>query len=348
MKTMKRMTVMLLIVAMLCTALIPCASAAALTDIEGHWGQTYIEYWVERGVVNGYPDGTFRPDRYITRAEVCKVLALAYQMPTDVEPTDFSDVEEDSWYYDYVQTCAAFGSVNGYPDGTFLPLGNITRSEAVKMVCLSAGLSVRDTGCEGFGDYSDIPEWAVGYWNALYNQGVIDGYPIDGCLHPNDYITRAELVKILCFVTTEIKIYELSVKIEDNIGNAVSDKSEYLTGDSYVIATLVPLLIANYDNFDAAFPSYKMRELLDQGLEIAQRGYANDWDEATLAEWEAYLVASFSEAEGERSLIDLMTNVHTTVATVARDSDYVFTFYDTKEGRTDIQYTVTIRVEVMD
>ncbi len=347
MKTFKRIALILLAVAMLCSVIVPSSATVYLSDIQGHWAQEYIEYWVERGVIGGYPDGTFHPNQKITRAEACKVLTVAYEMPTDVEPTAFTDVAASSWYYGYVQTCAAFGSVNGYPDGSFKPEGNITRNEAVKMVCLSAGLSERDTGCEIFVDYEEVADWAKGYWNALYHAGAIHGCD-GGVLRSEDYITRAEFVKILCFVFTEVKIYEMSLSIQDNLGNVVSDKTSYLTGDACVVSTLVPMLIANRENFAAVFPSGDMRDLLDAGVAYAQAGYADGWTEEELAVWQNYLDTNFGTVGGERPLIDLLTDVVTTVSAVARSEDYVMTFYDTEEDRTDVQYTVTIRVDVMD
>ncbi|MBE6928303.1 MAG: S-layer homology domain-containing protein [Ruminococcaceae bacterium] len=343
----KRLISIVLALSIVLAAMVGFTSATVkLTDIEGHWGQAYIERWVEEGVIGGYPDGTFRPDQFVTRAEVSKILATAYKMPAATTPKNFSDVPANAWFYDYVQACAAFGAVNGYPNGTFMPNGNITRSEAVKMVCVSAGLDLVDTGYEVFADAGKMPEWAGGYWNALIKAGVIDGYE-NGTLRPTDLITRAEMVKILCFAV-KAKIYKLDVSIVDNLGNKVSDSASYLTGEAYLVDTLIPLLVANRENFAAVYPSGDMRDLLDAGIAIAKEGYKDGWTDEELATWNQYLTDGFSEVGGELSAISILSDVTTTIATVARDSDYIMTRFDTEEGRTDIQYTVTIRVEVMD
>lgn len=345
MKNIKRIVSVLLVAAMLCSMAV-CVSAAGFTDIENHWAREYIEHWTELGVINGYGDGTFRPDQKVTRAEVSKILTAAYRLPTDVEETKFSDVSAAEWFYDYVQACAARGIVDGYPNGTFKPNGNITRSEAVKMVCLAVGLSQEETGYEKFSDANQMPAWAAGYWNALIKIGVVEGYE-NGVLRPNDMITRAEMVKILC-VAVEVKIYELTVSITDNLGNVVSDKASYLTGEAYLVNTLLPLLVANRENFAAVYPSGDMRDLLDAGIACATQGYADGWTEEELAAWEKYLEDGFSDVEGEKSLIDVLTDVTEMIAAVERNEDYVMTRFDTEEGRTDIQYTVTLRVEVME
>ena len=348
---MKKAFALLLTVVMVFSLCLTVSAASRFPDVTGHWAETYIENWADKGVISGYSDGNFRPDQAITRAEVAKVLALAYEMKTYGEATNFTDVSESDWFYTYAQLCSSNAVINGYPDGSFQPDAPITRSEAVKMVCLAAGLTVKDSGIEegNFVDVDKVPEWAVGYWNALYHAGVIDGYKEDASLRPLRNISRAELIKILCKAFSEVKIYELTVTIVDNLGNEVSDTASYLTGDSRVVETLVPLLVANRDNFAAAFPSDDMRDLLDEGVAIAQAGYAGGWTEEELAQWQAYIDEHFGEVQGDPSAIDYVSNVTSTINTMKMDVPYELkTFFDTDEGREDINYTVIITVSVME
>lgn len=347
---MKKITALILAVVMTLAMIVPVSAAVSFPDVKGHWAQSYIEKWTDKGVINGYPDGTFRPDQQITRAEVTKILALAYEMDTDVEKTNFTDVSSEAWYYIYAQACAANKVVNGYPDGSFRPDNAITRSEAVKMVCLSAGLTEKDSGIEtvGFVDVDKVPQWSVGYWNALYHAGVIDGYP-DATLRPVQNITRAEFVKILCKAFSEVKIYELYVEIQDSLGNKVSDKASYLTGDSRVVETLLPMLIANRSTFAEVFPSVEMRKILDEGIAIAKAGYAGGWTEEELAQWQKYIDDNFGSVQGDPSAIKYVSNVASTINTMKMDVPYELkTYFDTEEGREDIHYTVVIMVSVMD
>ena len=345
---MKKVIAFMVAAVLILTAILPAAATgASFTDVEGHWAESYIEKWAAKGVINGYGDGTFRPDQLITRAEVAKILALAYEMETDVEPTAFSDVAADAWYYDYIQACATSQIVGGYPDGTFLPNNPITRSEAVKMVCIAASIPERTTGVEDFPDADQIPDWSVGYWNALHKAGVIHGYE-DGTLRPVQCITRAEMIKILCMTFSEVKIYEFTVTIADNLGNVVSDGSSYLTGDSCVVEVLLPLLVANRNNFASAFPSGHMRDLLDQGIDLASAGYDNGWTEEELAAWQSYIDESFEDVAAEPSAIEYISNVESTINLMEMDVGYTAQFYDTEPGREDIQYTVTITCSIMD
>lgn len=95
---------------------------------------------VAKGIVEGYEDGSFRPDEHINRAEAMKVLLLAAKPEILHEPygniPDFSDVTGDEWFGSYVKLGNAYSIVDGFPDGSFRPGHPITRAEASKVVLL--------------------------------------------------------------------------------------------------------------------------------------------------------------------------------------------------------------------
>lgn len=105
------------------------AGAAQLTDIDGHWSEQYVEYGVEHGYINGYPDGSFKPDASVTRAEFATMLNSAVGITQKAE-ISFFDVEENDWFYPEIQKAVYAGYVAGYEDGSFLAQNNITRQEA--------------------------------------------------------------------------------------------------------------------------------------------------------------------------------------------------------------------------
>jgi len=93
----------------------------------------------ERDIVQGYPDGTFRPDSPVNRAEALKILLAAVALPElEVESGTgtFSDVPSDAWFSPVVAQAAGYQLLSGYPDGTFRPEQSITRAEAAKLVYL--------------------------------------------------------------------------------------------------------------------------------------------------------------------------------------------------------------------
>jgi hypothetical protein len=98
---------------------------------------------VELKVVNGYPDGTFKPDNKLTRAEFAKLLVAALRVqPDPTAPVPFPDAQEHwSAKMGYLQAAVKMGALNGFPDGSFRPDAPVTRAQAVKIIVAAAGLS---------------------------------------------------------------------------------------------------------------------------------------------------------------------------------------------------------------
>lgn len=118
---------------------------------EQHKNADAISFVKSRGIVRGYPDGTFRPDQTVNRAELLKILVLSIQSPTPGFQCEFrkhfSDVDESAWYGEYL--CNVLWDpdawVEGYPDGTFRPASPINFVEAAKILDKSLDF----TGSEG-------------------------------------------------------------------------------------------------------------------------------------------------------------------------------------------------------
>ena len=106
------------------------------SDVPGtHAMNTAISTIANAGIINGYPDGTFRPDNTITRAEFASILSKFVDVAG--EEVSFSDVS-GHWAENVIADIAAAGWINGYEDGTFRPDGLITRAEAVKILNAAA------------------------------------------------------------------------------------------------------------------------------------------------------------------------------------------------------------------
>ena len=104
------------------------------TDI---WYTSYIAYLEKYDVINGYNDGTFRPDSEITRAEFVTMAERAYKLFGEVEDGKkniFNDISSSHWAAKYIYTAIAMDWIKGYSDGTFRPDNKITRAEVVTIV----------------------------------------------------------------------------------------------------------------------------------------------------------------------------------------------------------------------
>lgn len=169
-----------------------------------HWAYNIISDLTGIGVIKGYNDGTFKPEKAITRAEFLKVALETFKdinittfgESVSAKEESFSDVSSGDWFYEYVSFAAYKGVVNGYSDGTFKPNKEVTRAEALKIAYLATGLDMPlDNPVSNF---SDVPvsEWYSYYVTVGVSMGVVNGYS-DGTFKPNKSISRAEASKII-------------------------------------------------------------------------------------------------------------------------------------------------------
>lgn len=175
-------------------------------DIKGHWAEEYINRVVDFGGLSGMGDGTYQPDRNMTRAEFVTALAKCSKEAVSSDESVFFDVASDSWYANAISAAKKHGWI---PDemGTvnFYPEKAITRQEAFYMTwkwLVSSSLNDAPYKLmDGFSDLSDISDYASEAFQTLYNFGVISGDD-NGRLNPKGNITRGEVAKILSEIIT--------------------------------------------------------------------------------------------------------------------------------------------------
>ena len=101
---------------------------------EGQWFNNAISTLANAGILSGYPDGTFRPNAPITRAEFTKIAASFFERVEYTIDNPFNDVDDDDWFYKFVMAAYEGGLITGYPEGDFRPNANISRAESVTIV----------------------------------------------------------------------------------------------------------------------------------------------------------------------------------------------------------------------
>ena len=146
--------------------------------------------------LSGYANGTFEPDRNMTRAEVTTMFArlLTEKMTADQTYSNtFSDVAKSHWAANYIGYMQQFGIITGYADGSFRPDASVTRAEFAAIASRFERLT------EGTKSFSDVPgsHWAAKYINFAATRGWVNGYA-DGTFRPNNSITRAEVAAVTC------------------------------------------------------------------------------------------------------------------------------------------------------
>lgn len=90
------------------------AADTEFNDIKGHWAEETIIKFKEKNIISGYPDGTFRPDNSVTRAEFAKIITSAFDLQ-EKNSLDYEDVERESWYYPYLECSSKYIPVYSLP-----------------------------------------------------------------------------------------------------------------------------------------------------------------------------------------------------------------------------------------
>lgn len=171
--------------------------AASFPDLRGHWAERAVIALRARGIIGGYPDGRFYPERPVARAELAVMLARAKNLSPRPGEAVFSDLGPGHWAAGAIGAARAAGYLQGYPDGTFRPEKGVTRAEAA--VVLNRAFSPR-AGSGGSGVFRDLKgHWAAGDVAELAAAGILGGYP-DGTFRPQRAMTRAELAVALARV----------------------------------------------------------------------------------------------------------------------------------------------------
>lgn len=191
---------------------------ASASDYEGHWAQEYIDKAGALGWMSGYPDGTFRPDNSISRAEFSTMLWRALGRTAPGGGSQFADVAEDVWYYDAVTALYEAGVVSGIGDGIFAPDDVLTREMGFTMLARAFGLAPSNMDAYArFADAGEVSTWAMSAVSALTERGYVSGIGDNQCA-PGRALTRGEMAKILVTVFDGEQAKPVSTVPEDTEG----------------------------------------------------------------------------------------------------------------------------------
>ena len=207
-KLFKVLATMLMIV-MLFSIAAPLASAChdpshdeeVYSDSHGHWAYWYIGWAMQNGISTGFPDGTFRPNASVTRAEFVTFLHRVAGEPEASVEAEFPDMPNTAEFRAAISWAVEAGVVTGFDDGTFRPRSPIHRQQIAAMLFRYAdSLELSTVAPEGeldrFNDDYLVADWAVGGMAWAVYQSLITGQR-GGFLAPRSNATRAETVTIL-------------------------------------------------------------------------------------------------------------------------------------------------------
>jgi len=180
--------------------LIPSTALAIFSDVpEDHEHYAAIQWMEGRSVIEGYDDGTFRPDQEVTRAEALKIILLGNEVEVEeldgTEEVIYSDVGLDAWFFPYVDMATDLEIVQGYDDGSFLPEQTVNLAETLKMIGLARGLSGSTPVDDPYADVS-LDAWFAPYVEYCKDRNFIEAHD-DGLLHPDWAVTRGALIELI-------------------------------------------------------------------------------------------------------------------------------------------------------
>lgn len=174
----------------------PDESSISFSDLsDSHWAKKYIETSVKRGLFNGYPDGTFRPDNNLTRAEFTAVLWKMASKPEAAGNTPFEDVAPEKWYGQPISYAYENGLVTGTAPNAFSPNDFVTREQAVTIL-FRLSKQISDGNLSGnFSDFSEISPYAIDAVNWAIKNQILTGTDSTH-ISPKNFLTRAELAAL--------------------------------------------------------------------------------------------------------------------------------------------------------
>ncbi|BAY35870.1 hypothetical protein NIES2111_01870 [Nostoc sp. NIES-2111] len=172
--------------------------APAFTDLSGHWAEPFIRGLASMGITNGFADGSYQPNKPMTRAQYAAMVAVAFNPPAKRPATDFVDVPKDFWAYRALQIAASGGFVSGFSDRTFRPDQNVQRLQVIVSLVNGLALSTVDTNnVLPYTDNNNIPEYARKAVVTATQQRIVVNSPEPKQLAPTKEATRAEVAAMV-------------------------------------------------------------------------------------------------------------------------------------------------------
>ena len=182
-------------------------SAKDFKDVSSsHWAYQYVTRLAEKGIIGGYDDNTYKPEKNVTREEFVKMIVNATGLYDASATCEFGDVNTTDWHYVYVASAFKNEIISGTDEGMFGAGKNITRQD-VAVIAARLLKSFRDilpeTGETTLTDFASVGDYAQDSVKLLSAMGIINGFD-DGTFRPHNVLTRAEAATIISKLIDEL------------------------------------------------------------------------------------------------------------------------------------------------
>jgi parallel beta-helix repeat protein len=176
----------------------PDVNIPGFTDISGHWAEPFIRGLASMNLTHGFADGSYRPDKLMTRAEYAALVAVAFNPAPKRPPFNFTDISPDFWADEALQIASRGGFISGFNDRTFRPAENVQRIQVI--LSLVNGLTLPTADNNALLTYTDsqtIPNYARQAVVTATQQRIVVNYPNPKQLVPTREATRAEVAAMV-------------------------------------------------------------------------------------------------------------------------------------------------------
>ncbi|AFZ59976.1 S-layer homology domain-containing protein [Anabaena cylindrica FACHB-243] len=176
----------------------PETEIPSFSDLVGHWAEPFIRALVSMNITQGFADGSYQPDKPMTRAQYTALIAAAFNPTPKRSATEFTDVPASFWAASAIQKAASGGFVGGFSDRTFRPDQNVQRLQVMVSLVNGLGLPAADSSILiVYTDKKSIPEYAQTAIATATAQKIVVNYPDPKLLAPTRDATRAEVAAMI-------------------------------------------------------------------------------------------------------------------------------------------------------
>ncbi|RWZ59075.1 N-acetylmuramoyl-L-alanine amidase [Halobacillus fulvus] len=247
------------------------ASASSLSDVPDR-SSDEINYLIGKGIIQGYPGGTFKPFVSVSRQEAATMVGRALKLNGTKRTTVFPDVDRNSYASGYIQSAYEKGIITGYPSGTYKPQNNITRGEMAYLV--SKAFNLTETSGNQFSDVPDSGSLSQAI-DKVSTARIAQGYP-SGTYKPNRTITREEF----------------SVMMARALNPEYKVDGETSSGKEYIVSTGVLNVRSGPST------SYSLIGKLYEGAVVKVSSISGSWGKITYNGQTAYIHTDYIKEKG--------------------------------------------------
>lgn len=244
----------------------PAFAQVAFSDVSStYWAKGFIESLAARDIIKGFPDGTFRPNEPVTRAQFAAMVRNAFQKTKIRNAVNFVDVSSSYWARGAIGEAYEMGFLTGYPGNVFSPEQNIPRVQV--LVALSNGLGYSPatiSSLQAYNDSAAIPDYATNSIAAATEKSIVVNYPDVRFLNPNQVATRADVAAF---------IYQALV----SSGQASAISSPYIVGarttppvDNRIVLSSGSRILVGYDKSEKILLAQNEPKPVPLTLKVAQ------------------------------------------------------------------------------